>query len=46
MNELELHRALSGEAGSRVKITALRGDEVVRVTLARTEVPRKVGPPR
>jgi C-terminal processing protease CtpA/Prc len=44
MDELELHRALSGDAGSRVKITAVRGDEVVRVTLARSQVPAKRPP--
>ena len=37
MDDQELHRALSGEPGTRVKLTLIRGDRVLRVTLERTE---------
>jgi len=40
MNAAELHKALSGEVGEPVKLTLLRGAEVVRVTLRRTAPPR------
>lgn len=44
MNEREVHAALSGGAGSKVKITVIRGDAVVRATLTRGEAPRKAAP--
>jgi C-terminal processing protease CtpA/Prc len=36
----QLHRALSGEQGSPLHLTVLRGERVLRVTLFRTK-PRK-----
>lgn len=36
MNERDLHRALAGDAGTKVKITAVRGDAVLRTTLTRS----------
>ena len=36
MNKTELHEALSGETGTPVKLTVLRQDDVVRVTVRRT----------
>jgi C-terminal processing protease CtpA/Prc len=43
LNEQGVHQALSGEVGDPVKLTLLRGDRVIRVTLRRTPVPRKKG---
>ncbi len=40
LSEKELRRALRGEVGDKVRITALRGEEVVRVTLKRSEAKR------
>ena len=31
-----VHKALSGEVGDKVKLTVVRGEEVIRVTLKRT----------
>ncbi len=36
MSPAEVHRALSGEVGAPVKLTLIRDDDVVRVTLRRT----------
>jgi C-terminal processing protease CtpA/Prc len=45
LDERRLHRALSGEVGDPVKLTLLRGESVVRVTLKRTKARRlKRGP--
>jgi S1-C subfamily serine protease len=35
-----VHQALSGEVGDKVKLTVVRGEEVIRVTLSRTEAKR------
>lgn len=43
MSAEEVHVALSGEVGAPVKLTVVRGDDVIRVTLRRTEA-RKLGP--
>ncbi len=40
LSEAELHRRLSGEVGEEVRLTVLRGREVLRVTLRRTPLPR------
>lgn len=40
MTEQDLHRALGGEVGDPVRLTLLRGDDVIRVTLERTAAPR------
>ncbi|MEZ4225495.1 MAG: PDZ domain-containing protein [Polyangiaceae bacterium] len=40
LSDRDLRRALGGEVGQNVRITALRGEEVVRVTLKRTEAKR------
>jgi C-terminal processing protease CtpA/Prc len=45
MSDDELHHALSGDVGSRVKITAVRGDQVLRVTLTRSAAPRSPNRP-
>jgi C-terminal processing protease CtpA/Prc len=37
MRTEEVHQALSGEVGTAVKLTLLRGHQVIRVTLRRTE---------
>ncbi|HVW30075.1 MAG TPA: PDZ domain-containing protein [Polyangiaceae bacterium] len=39
MGERELYRSLSGDVGTTVKLTLVRGDAVIRVTLARTPAP-------
>ena len=39
MGEHELYRSLSGDVGTTVKLTLVRGDAVIRVTLARTPAP-------
>jgi len=41
-----VHAALSGDVGDPVKLTVIRGDEVLRVTLARTPVPAAERPAR
>jgi C-terminal processing protease CtpA/Prc len=45
LDDRRLHEALSGEVGDPVKLTLLRGEHVVRVTLKRTLARRpKPGP--
>jgi hypothetical protein len=44
MAEHELYRALSGDVGTKVKLTVLRGDGVFRVSLTRTPVPHRSSP--
>ncbi|MCC6669264.1 MAG: PDZ domain-containing protein [Polyangiaceae bacterium] len=44
LDDKALHRALSGEVGSSVKLTVLRGEEVLRVTLKRTPAKKRVIP--
>jgi hypothetical protein len=44
MSTEEVHQALSGEVGSPVKLTLLRGEAVLRVTLRRTEAQKYRGP--
>lgn len=39
-----IHRLLSGEIDEPVDLTLQRGDEVIRVTLKRSPVPRKLAP--
>jgi C-terminal processing protease CtpA/Prc len=46
MDERALHGALSGEVGATVKLTVVRGHEVIRVTLARTPAARGGAPRR
>lgn len=41
MTEADIHRALSGDVGEPVRLTLLRGTEVVRVTLERTPARRR-----
>ncbi|HOU91334.1 MAG TPA: PDZ domain-containing protein [Polyangiaceae bacterium] len=41
-----VHAALSGDVGEPVKLTVIRDDEVLRVTLARTPVPARERAPR
>ena len=36
----QIHKALSGAVGQKVKLTLLRGEQVVRVTLSRTPAER------
>jgi carboxyl-terminal processing protease len=43
MSTVQVHQALSGEVGDRVKLTLVRKDEVIRVTLARTEARKLSG---
>jgi C-terminal processing protease CtpA/Prc len=42
MSERELYRSLSGDVGTAVKLTLVRGDAVMRVTVVRTPAPQKV----
>jgi len=44
MGEHELYRALSGEIGTTVKLTVVRGDGVFRVLVTRTPVPQRSSP--
>ena len=44
MGEQELYRALSGDVGTKVRLTVVRGDGVFRVSLTRTPVPRRSSP--
>lgn len=39
MTEQDLHRALGGQVGDPVRLTLVRGDDVIRVTLERTAAP-------
>lgn len=41
-----VHAALSGEVDEPVKLTVIRDDEVLRVTLARTPIPARERPAR
>jgi C-terminal processing protease CtpA/Prc len=41
LDERGVHQALSGEAGAPVKLTLLRDNRVIRVTLRRTPPPKK-----
>lgn len=36
-----VHELLSGELGAPVQLTVLRGEEVIRVTLERTPIPKR-----
>jgi carboxyl-terminal processing protease len=40
MSPAEVHRALSGEVGQTVKLTLVRADRVLRVTLTRSPAPQ------
>lgn len=40
LSDQDLHRVLSGEVDQPVKITALRGETVIRVTVKRSEARR------
>lgn len=40
MNDVELDRALAGQVGTPVKLTVIRGEAVLRVTLVRTQAKR------
>ena len=40
LTDRELHAALTGPVDSEVKLTLVRGDQVIRVTLRRTEAQR------
>jgi len=40
LDERGVHRALGGSAGDPVKLTVVRGNEVIRVTLRRTPPPQ------
>jgi C-terminal processing protease CtpA/Prc len=44
MSPKEVHRALSGEVGEPVKLTLVRGERIVRVSVRRTPA-RKWSPP-
>lgn len=45
MSSEQVHRSLSGQVGDRVKLTLVRGDEVIRVTLILTPArPRRAAP--
>ncbi|MBN1607844.1 MAG: PDZ domain-containing protein [Polyangiaceae bacterium] len=39
MSAAQIHQALSGDVGQPVKLTVVRGDEVVRLTVKRSAVP-------
>jgi C-terminal processing protease CtpA/Prc len=41
-DEKGLHQLLAGEVGDPVKLTVLRGNQVLHVTLKRTPAPRRV----
>ena len=41
MSAEQVHRRLSGQVGDRVKLTLLRGEEVIRVTLTLTPAQRR-----
>jgi len=45
MNERDLHRALEGDIGEPVKLTLVRGNEIVRVTLRLTPAVRMSATP-
>src|ERR1700753_3883987 len=46
MNAHQVHAALSGDVDSPVKLTLVRGEDVIRVTLKRTEAQKLVKAPR
>jgi C-terminal processing protease CtpA/Prc len=45
MNPRELHATLSGEVGDPVKLTLVRSEQILRVTLRRTPARSKPGSP-
>ncbi len=45
MTSDQIHAALEGEVGQVVRLTAVRGDEVLRVSVARTPAKKRRGPP-
>ena len=45
-NDEGLHALLSGELGTRVRLTLLRGDEVLRLSVERTAPPVTAGKPQ
>jgi C-terminal processing protease CtpA/Prc len=44
MSTEQVHRSLSGEVGEPVKLTLIRGDRIVRVTLQRSPAPPAARP--
>jgi C-terminal processing protease CtpA/Prc len=44
LDDRGVHRALSGKVGEPVKLTVVRGERVLRVTVRRTPAPRKAPP--
>ncbi len=44
LDDKALHRALSGEIGTQVKLTVLRGEEVLHLTLKRTPAKKRPRP--
>jgi C-terminal processing protease CtpA/Prc len=45
MSSKELHQTLSGAVGEPVKLTLIRGESVIRVTLQRSPAPARRGAP-
>jgi C-terminal processing protease CtpA/Prc len=46
LNTEQIHQDLSGDVGEKVKLTVIRGEEVLRVTLKRTPAPNPRQPPK
>ena len=46
MSDRELRRVLGGDVGTTVKLTIVRGEEVIRVTLKRTRARKRLHPAR
>jgi C-terminal processing protease CtpA/Prc len=44
LDDKALHRALSGEVGTTVRLTVVRGEEVLRLSLKRTPARRRLRP--
>jgi C-terminal processing protease CtpA/Prc len=42
MTAEQVHRALAGQVGEPVKLTLVRGDVVLRITLRRSAAPRRL----
>jgi C-terminal processing protease CtpA/Prc len=41
MDEKQIHEALSGDVGETIRVTVLRGDEVLRLTIKRTPATKR-----
>jgi hypothetical protein len=44
MDSRQIHAVLSGDVDDQVKLTVVRGEQILRVTLKRTEAQKLISP--